>query len=395
MKHLHTLLIAAALLIGGCASPEDPLPGSATGDEGVRVEFSVEVPADIETDWEHRPMTRATSYKTRIPITLRYVVLKKVDTRWIVDQADTILLKRKDKWSTNIYITDSLPPHTISLEMRPGEYKMVAIINPTTGKWYDVIPGTVVADESDPSFVTPPLQTYILSTHPRNEGYLAIYGEVFVAVHDFTVPKSEDLHSGGMPPIKLHAERRVGKFRLLLKDKASPKEGFTFSTTDHKAEFLLTSKGRPFPDGIDAMGNMYYDPENPLNQLPWCMYTYSTFYTSGNYRYQICQTGASAFTPFLFIDPEGGDLGFTVSNITVSGASGSGGFSYRSTDTFERTLAVDKTTGIVFQTTDTYDGNDYHPTVDIVEATDETGKPENAATIFDEFFEWNAASYNK
>lgn len=390
MKHLHIVLIAA--LLWGCTSPEGPQAKPPHGD-GIAVEFSIEAPTDIETDWEQQPMTRVTSYKSKISNTLRYVLLKKDDTRWIVDQTGTLVLDKNVSWLGEIYITDGLPPHTLSLEMRPGEYRIVAVINPMTGKWHDITPGTVAADESDPSFITPPLQTYLVSEHERNPGYLVIYREVCVAVHDFEVPKTEDLHSDGMPPIKLHARRRVGKFRFLLKDQSSPVNGFTFNSTPHTAHFLFTPQGRPFPNGIDAMGNMYYDPEKPLNELEWCMYTSATFYPSGGNNYQICQTNASVFAPFLFADPEAGELDFTLSDIQISGASGSGGFSYRCADTFERALAVDKTAGIVFRTTDTFDGDYYHPTVDIVEAVDENGQPENAAGLFDPFFEWNAASY--
>ena len=40
--------------------------------------------------------------------------------------------------------------------------------------------------------------------------------------------KSGDLHSAGVPPVTLRAERRVAKFRVLLKDKPSPVNGFSF-----------------------------------------------------------------------------------------------------------------------------------------------------------------------
>lgn len=91
-----------------------------------------------------------------------------------------------------------------------------------------------------------------------NSGYRQLTREVFIAVADFTVPKSGDLHSAGMPAVTLRAERRVAKFRVLLKDKPSPVNAFTFETTAHTVQALFTSQTKPFAEGIDALGNMYY-----------------------------------------------------------------------------------------------------------------------------------------
>lgn len=153
-----------------------------------------------------------------------------------------------------------------------------------------------------------------------NNGYRQLSREVFVAVADFPVPKSGDLHSAGVPPVTLRAERRVAKFRVLLKDKPSPVNGFSFDMTAHTVQMLFTSKTEPFAEGIDALGGMYYgDPA--LYELPCCMSTMGDFHSSGTERYQMCQTNSTVFSPFVFADPAS-ELPIGILDIDISGASG-------------------------------------------------------------------------
>ena len=142
-------------------------------------------------------------------------------------------------------------------------------------------------------------------------------------------------------------------------------------------------------EGIDALGGMYYgDPA--LYELPCCMSTMGDFHSSGTERYQMCQTNSTVFSPFVFADPAS-ELPIGILDIDISGASG--GYTYKTDQTFARTLAASKISGIVFETTDTYDDSSSQIRIDVVEATDDAGNPENAAALFDSFFEWNASPY--
>ena len=316
-------------------------------------------------------MTRATSYTQWFRNTARLLILKKADTRWIVDTTQTVLLDAQSGPWAELKISGDLPPCPFNLELRPGDYRIVAVINWGSADWNnDLIPGKVVSDEADGSLRTPPLLTYTISA-------------------DFPVPKSGDLHSAGVPPVTLRAERRVAKFRVLLKDKPSPVNGFSFDMTAHTVQMLLTSKTEPFAEGIDALGGMYYgDPA--LYELPCCMSTMGDFHSSGTERYQMCQTNSTVFSPFVFADPAS-ELPIGIVDIDISGASG--GYTYKTDQTFARTLAASKISGIVFETTDTYDDSSSQIRIDVVEATDDAGNPENAAALFDSFFEWNASPY--
>lgn len=387
MKIRSLLIVAAALLACACTNEEFVLQPVSSGEGTVRVPVRLE--ASVETDTSLEPMTRATFHKEWLNNACRVLVLKRSDTRWIVDTTLTVLLDpRSGPWA-ELKVAE-FPSCSFDAELRPGDYRFVAVINWQVAEWNtDLVPGRVVADDADASFRTPSLIVYNVSTHPANSGYRMLNKEVFVAVADLTVPKADDLHGGAIPPVELRAERRVGKLRMLLKDKPSPREGFTFAKTAHTFVVLLTAKEKPFPEGIDALGGMYYG--NPgVYELPWCMSTIGTFHAAESGTYQMCQTNSTVFSPFLFADPAG-ELAFSVSRIFIAGMSG--GFSYRTDEVFDRTLAASRIDGIVFQTTDAIDDSTPQLLIDVTEACDAEGRPENAATLFDEFYEWNAASY--
>lgn len=145
-----------------------------------------------------------------------------------------------------------------------GRLPVVAVINWGSADWNnDLIPGKVVSDETDGSLRTPPLLTYTISTHWMNNGLPALSREVFVAVADFPCPKAAISIRQAFRRYPA-AERRVAKFRVLLKDKPSPVNGFSFDMTAHTVQMLLTSKTEPFAEGIDALGGMYYGDPSTL-----------------------------------------------------------------------------------------------------------------------------------
>ena len=390
MKRISILLVWAAFLAGGC-SDETPF-GRISPDGEPRVEVGFRLEA-VATDASIEPMTRATSYKEWFGNSCRLLILKKADTRWIVDATQNVLLDAASGPWLELKLSGDLPPCTFGLELRPGDYRIVAVLNFQSGDWNtELVPGTVVADVADASMRTPPLITYLISTHWMNTGYRQLSREVFVAVADFTVPKSGDLHSSGVPAVTLRAERRVAKFRVLLKDKRSPVNDFSFQKTAHTFRARFISKATPFAEGIDALGGMYYG-DFGVYELPWCMSTIGEFYASGTDVYQMCQTNSTVFSPFLFADPRSAGVPFEITDIRISGASGSGGFSYKTGEPFTRTLVCNGICGVVFETTDVYDDSSSQLLVDVVGAVDSKGDPEDAAALFDPFYEWNAASY--
>lgn len=385
MKNFLILFALMAFLATGCS--DDDLSGSSsTAEPAVGVSFRMDV--GIDTDTSVEPMTRATSYKNWFKNSFRLLILKKTDSRWIVEGTQSFPLDAKTSAWNEVKLSGDLPAASFDLVLRPGDYRIVAVLNWQSATWNSaLVPGSVVADENNPLLHTPPLLTYvIIKDHPANNGYRMLSREIFVATADFTVPKSSDLHGSGMQPLPLHAQRCVGKIRMLVKDKPSAVKGFTFDSTPHTFRVVLKALDKPFAEGIDALGGMYYSDPG-LYELPWCMSTMN-FHISGNARYQLCQTNSTVFSPFLFIDPAAGEQPVEVSVNSISGASE--GFVYKTDQVFTRTLAASKIIGIVFQTTDISDLPEYPYMVHVVEATDDQGNPENAVTLFDPYFEWNA-----
>lgn len=384
MKKLALLFITLAFLSGGCADDKADVQPVAEPGSTVSVPFSLE--AVIETDTSLEPMTRATAYKEWFNNNSRVLILKREGTRWIVDAVETVLLDPNHSIWNELKLTDKLPPSTFRFELRPGDYRFVAVINWQAATWNaELVPGKVVADDADAALRTPPLIEYTVSTHPSNTGFRMLNREVFVAVAEVTVPKSDDLHGSGLPPVTLQAERRVAKFRTLLKKLPSPEYGFEFDDTQHYARLLFTSHTQPLPEGIDALGGMYHSDPG-LYELPWYMTLYGKFHATESGNYQICQTNSTVFSPYLFADPNE-ELPVTVTVVSLTGVSG--GDAYHTDELFERTLAVSKIFGLVFRTTDVVT-MEQNRIIDVVEACDQDGVPENAATLFDAYFEWNA-----
>lgn len=386
MKRLSILFACALYLAGGCSDPQaaDPTPDRKPT---VAVDFSLRT---IDTQTSIEPMTRATTYKQWFSNRYRMLLLKKWDSRWIVDDALTLTLDPTKSASTELKLAGESLAASFSVELRPGDYRAVVVLNPRAATWNsELVPGKVVADEADPSLRTPPLISYTIITEPwsMNRGYRMLNREVFVAVADFTVPKSDELHAQGMPPVTLRAERRVGKIRFLLKDKRTPVNDFSFERTAHTFRMKLRSAG--FPEGIDALGDTYYgDPL--LAELPWCMSTVGDFHASGAERYQMCQTNSTVFSPFLFADPDR-ELPFEAHEMVIYGASG--GFTYATDEVFSFTLAASRIEGLVFEATDNYELSSSQPVIEVVRAVGADGNLEDAVALFDPFYEWNATSY--
>lgn len=385
MKNFPIFCVLTLLLSGGCARAdrtERPSPG---GEQTVEVRFRMETA--LATDTSLEPMTRTETYTNWIANKFRMLVLKKVDTRWVVDGSPTFLIRPDSSESTELMLTDRSIASDFSMEMRPGEYRIVAVTNPRRCVWNEALkPGTVVADESDSSRPVPPLVTYLTSTHFMNYGYWMLNREIFVGVAEFTVPKSDELHASGMSPVGIRMERRVAKFRIMLKDKPSPVKNHPFENKDHLVTMHFVTQGNDrLAEGVGALGDMYYSPEG-LTDLPWRLSTTSSFHPYGGERYQVCMNNSTVFSPFLFADPKVEELPVVIDRITIIG--GSGGYAYRSEDTFSRILTAGKITGIVFQPNDTYYGFNSQTEVGIDEATDADGKPEDPATLFGKFVEW-------
>lgn len=386
MKRVYLFCFCALQLAWGC-SDEEPAATIRSG-EGVAVDFRLE--AAVETGTELEPMTRAADYTNWMFNKCRMLVLKHVGQQWIVDALPSVPLDASQREDDELKLTGGLPPCTFRFEMRPGDYRIVAVLNSSVADWNDSLtPGTVVADAAAPEPV-PELLKYRISSHNANPGFRMLNREVFVAVADFTVPKSGDLHAQPLAPVTLQAERRVCKVRFLLKNVTAP-QGTRFRKTAYT--FTMTFRGvdGPLAGGIDALGDTWYGGDT-LYELPWRLSTVGAWHPSQNGNtYQLCQHNSTVFSPFLFVDPTVADFPVEVTIPSLTGQAGETPF--HTVRGYTLSLAANRITGIVFQPTDQYDEDEYgNPVIALEVALDDKGVPEIAAALFDEYFEWNAPS---
>ena len=104
----------AAFLTGGCSEGEPFGHPSAEREKRVEVSFRLEA---VGTDVSLVPMTRATSYTQWFRNTARLLILKKADTRWIVDTTQTVLLDAQSGPWAELKIAGDLPPCPFNLEL--------------------------------------------------------------------------------------------------------------------------------------------------------------------------------------------------------------------------------------------------------------------------------------
>lgn len=383
MKNLYLLLAGALLLTAGCSEREPGLSPTAAA-RAAAVEFRLE--ADLDTETTLEPMTRAGTVREMMSNQCRMLVLRRDAQRWIVDTTLTQRIDTTVGIFNELIVTDRLPSTGFRLEMQPGDYRIVAVLNGDRAVWNEeLLPGVTVADGANPSTV-PPLVVYRISDHVANPGYRMLNREIFVAVSDFTVPKSGDLHGEPMPPVTLQAVRRVGKMRLMLKNRPSPDEEFNFIGTAYTFRMVLRATERPFVLGVDALGDAYYGDE-PLYELPWSLSTIGDFQPAGSGSYLTCNHNSTVFSPFLFTDPKVDLLPFEVTNLIILGYSG--GPRYHAEQSYPLTLAASRISGLVFQTTDRIGGSSWQLDIAVEQSFDDEGEPEDPVKLFDAFFEWN------
>ena len=360
-------------------------------DGRVKVRFVPQASLDLET--EIHPMkgtTRATEIVRIIAYnTYRCLILKKIDSRWVVDTlvraflrpptASTYASQEREESS----FTGELPDQGFEVQLRPGDYKAVAVVNHRTTELNESLPpGTVVADESDPNFPVPFLVRYRFETDStRIEwGYRLTLREVFAGSQDFTVDKTGDLHTApGGGKVVIPLTRRTAKFRPLLKEyKENP--DLNFHTTQYTATYVChATTDAPFCEGVNALGGPYYSPER-LRDLPVYLSISDKWRESpeapGQW-YHIPLTNVTTFSIFFFTDPNV-PVPYRIDGMRIQGASGD--TPYYFTGSIERTFAYNRIDGVVL----TPNGNFLQDSreFELREVTDE-----KAAELFPSFYE--------
>lgn len=393
MNRLLILSVLAALCLWtGCT--KEPDYGDFVPREGDRtpVRLTAEAENGYESGTEFVPMTRAEGYRTCVKNAYCWLLLKESGRRWVVDTMLHCIFDpeiEKDRRTDELRCGTALPANGIDVELRPGNYRAVCLLNGKVGEMNpSLVPGTVVYDADEPNFQVPYLVRYAVSKHPDNAGYWSLSREVFAGTADFTVARREDLHQGGPQPIRVTVTRRVAMFELAYRQ-YSDSETAPLPMTQLRGILNIRSlSDQPLCTGVDALGGAYYDRSAPTMQFDWVMQGGSfRWYELDGEEYMISQPNNTVFSPFLFADPalkEGMPVRITIKDITAQ----SDEPGYTCTEKFERTLKANRADGVVLRP----DGGElagYPRRIMMKVVKDGQGVPLKATELFPPYFRWN------
>lgn len=389
-------LVCLGVLLAACEQEEIGNYPPSADTYRVSIPLSVASGLSLEQYSDYVPMSTKAGdqIEAKIDTVCRCLVLKEIDSKWYVD---TVLLQNKLNknlsLSAEYTINTSGEIGTVDLILSPGHYRILVAVNTPKSAWNPaLVPGYMVKEEGNPNIPVPYAFTYTTDTDPNrpNYGLRSIYEEIFAGTYEFTVSKTGDLHSdpsNGNQSMSLN--RKVSRFRILLKNTVSPKEGFPFLETDHFARLTFETTGdTPFCSGIDCWGDAYYDQANPLKTFEMYISTSSKWRvaTNGSEYQMVIPVNSTYRAAFLYTDEKKTEgVPFRILPFRITGQTGS--FTYYYDKIIEgHILYPNSIDGIVLQTTDEYQ---MKPNASLPEVRVEVISEENASTLFDCFYELN------
>lgn len=406
LQRLMILLGTAFLLLVSCEQEDNDYGGitAVTTDE-IPVDFSFSMKSNIEYATDYTPIRAAADtdengniIKARISNVYKVLIAKKIDTRWIIEKMMDVKINPDDNFGTSKHdITDSTV-FNFSTELRPGEYRMTIFTGLKFVTWNALLKegmaiGTVGTDDSAPLAYT---YQYVGQGY-LNTGHQYLQEEIFTANTEFTVTKTEDLHSSPLTqPVSLKLKRMVTRLRILLKYVASPNNKYEFfkGYSNSIVADLTTTTDVPFPNGLNVWGDPFYEENNSITNMKFGVFTWNTPQQATNgFSYMLgMKEDTRQYSPYYFSDPEK-DITVSVTNVEVA-ASSFIGINYLYSDIVpDIVLKHNQTTGFVLAPGDdswsdtregSNGGNLRNMILDIDSSTD---KPVNAADIFDLYYE--------
>lgn len=308
------MLTGICTLFAACSEQEEneslinsAIQGEEAVDVNISLSLSPEVYLNVNTDYQ--PMsTRAgetdpNKILSLIDYTYKCLVLKEIDNQWYVERLED--MEWTDPTEDYVGITANTKFNDLQLTLRPGHYKILAVLNPQAGVWNPgLVPGAIVKNESD---TITHAYTYFFqrSSDYSNQDMRQVGAEIFAGTAEFEVVKTSDLHTG---PINgnttISFTRKVMNMRYLLKDNGT--EGPpNFVKTQYTvfATLKATQSNEVFCDGLDCWGEAYYNRQNPTTELEICMCITGVWRRSiTNELYQMTSHNATIYSPFVYTD---------------------------------------------------------------------------------------------
>lgn len=384
MERIYILLLSA-LFMAGCTKTEEIRPDG----DPVSVTFNLGTELGIDQTIEVRPVTRAVQTVAKLDNAYRVLILKKIDSRWILHRIETGLLDTSKDQGKELKVSEGFVPDPYRTELTPGRYRIVTIINPDGAKWNEALHlGSIVADENDPQQSAPAALTYKFESNSFyvNYGERYLGGEIFVGTADFTVSKSETIGQSPDRQVSVTCQRRVARFRILLKDKEIDGINNAINTENYVRSLFTAKENKVFCDGIDALGNPYYNKANPTYAMKVNVTCNGNLYVSpvNGENYMMINWHSNVPSYFWFTDPNV-EVPFDLKLESISERSG---YPIRVCDKqYPLNLKNNAVTGIVYEADGTFQEQNGDWYFGLKQSLGSDGQPEDPALLFDPFYE--------
>lgn len=392
---LQRLFIIVGLIVftmTGCQDDADIniIPDDKDGTTPVKVFFSMK---DYMTSTGYESMTKNSS-SDLITITplFNYIIVQDFggSQPYIIERVGKGNIKGPaGKSYGSVAIDGTNTFDALSIEMRPGKYKIIIFTGARNVVWNSELKeGLSIPRENstDPFPMACRYMNIDFWTFMLEKG---LQEEVFYGVADFDVTKTEDLHSSpNAHNITVPLERRVSKFRVLLKDVAS-EDGEQKFAQGRPIALLIKADVKPIgtdqlPDGLNIWGKVWYNDAVPLTRYKYTTMTQSSpFPTFNGFNYYVSVVTATSYAPYFFSDPDT-DIAISISNFECTSRDTDPPYVYYGEHNF--VLKNNHITGLVLKPT-----NIIEPPRKVLIEPDynEENSLINAADLFDANFEHN------
>lgn len=326
MKQKTIIILGLALMfIVSCQNDivPDIYPGAESDEIPVKVSLSMKPGIFHDTDYE--PMTRAEGEdlpRVQISNVFNVLISKKVGNRWILEKNLTNKFDATDTYNTKpVRVMNDQLFHSFETDLRPGTYRMTVITGSSSLNWETyLVPGLVVEDEE--GNIHPACTYRIVEDGYLNPGTKHIQEEIFSGCEPFDVIKTEDVHTPSPNQnVHIQLDRRVTKLRIFLKYEETSNGNNFFATHNNGiiADLQLKPNAKPFPNGLDVWGNVYFDPDDVLENMKFSAFTWIQPQVAKNGQLYMLpmKNFTRQYSVFYFTEPSQ-EIPVTLSGVEVS-----------------------------------------------------------------------------
>ena len=268
-KIKNILGISLLVLMTACQN-DDLITDIEQQEDKQPVSFGLAIDQIIETGYEPMGNARAESTKVFITNPYHYIIGKKMaDGKLIVEEVGEALINKNKKKNEEFSIEKDQEFTNLIVELRPGKYEILIFTGALAVSWNeDIKKGTIL----DPKAAQPTNAiSYKIPESPLKIEDKCLIEEIFFARSSFEVKKTTDLHTPNPNIIPIKLQRRVNKFRILVKDVKTPL-GLSLETHFKEQPLFIKMKmkrkdGKSFASGLDVWGNLWYDPATNLTEF--------------------------------------------------------------------------------------------------------------------------------